>query len=234
MNRPAALLFAVPALLLSVGCETVETTKPAHLSSKRGLKAESGAIGNKALVKTTDPASLRRYNKVIIEDVKVVQPRNVPAGEQRASRAEAERLAEHFEDVLRKELGAHYQITNRRSSNTLSVRATLTELQPSNPGLFVFNYLPYAAAVTTGVSLATGKTVGAGSTTVEAEVVDSLSRRQVYAIVDRFEGSKFQPAGIEKWGQSESAMRSWARKIRTGIHGAEPVISTKRTSAKKS
>jgi hypothetical protein len=55
---------------------------------------------------------------------------------------------------------------------------------------------------------------------VEAEVLDSLSRRQVYAIVDQYKGSKFQPHGIERWGQTEASMRTWSRKIRAGIQGS--------------
>lgn len=223
MQQPAAVLLLLP--LLFVACETTETTKPRHLSSSRGLQSQSGALGNKALVKESDPETLTRYRKVIIEDVRVSQVKG-SADVKRASRAEAEKLAERFEEILREELRPHYQITNRRGRDTLAVRATLTDLQPSNPGVFVFNYLPYAAAVTTGVSLATGKTPGAGSTSVEAEVVDSYSRRQVYAIVDQFKGSKFQPAGIERWGQTESAMRVWSRKIRAGIQGSAPKGTT--------
>lgn len=231
MFRPAAVLFLVP--LLFVACETTETTKPHHLSSSRGLQSQSGALGNKALVKESDPTTLTRYRKVIIEDVRVSQPRG-SADVKRASRAEAEELAERFEEILRDELRPHYQITNRRGRDTLAVRATLTDLQPSNPSVFVFNYLPYAAAVTTGVSLATGKTPGAGSTSVEAEVVDSYSRRQVYAIVDQFKGSKLQPAGIEKWGQTESAMRVWSRKIRMGIQGSAPRPTTSKSHSTSS
>jgi hypothetical protein len=216
MNRPALFLF-LPIFLVS--CETTESTKPSHLSSSRGLQAENSAIGNKALVKQSDPRSLDKYRKVVIEDVKVAQPK-ATSDVKRANREESERLAERFEEILREELSPHYQITNRRGRDTLSVRATLTELQPSRPGVFVFNYLPYAAALTTGVSLATGKTPGAGSTTVEAEVLDSLSRRQVYAIVDQYKGSKFQPHGIERWGQTEASMRTWSRKIRAGIQGS--------------
>src|SRR5690606_16045644 len=139
-----------------------------------------------------------------------IQPKSAPESKSRATSEEAKHLASRFEQILREELSPHYQITNRRGANTLVVRATLTDLQASNPGVFVFNYLPYAAAVTTGVSLATGKTPGAGSTTVEAEVLDAYSRRQVYAIVDQFKGSKFQPAGVERWGQTEAAMRTWS------------------------
>lgn len=228
MYRPAALLI-LPLFFAS--CESTETTKPRHLSSSRGFQSESSALGNKALVKQSDPRSLEKYRKVIIEDVKVSQPKASP-DVKRANRQESEQLAERFEEILREELSPHYQITNRRGRDTLAVRATLTDLQPSRPAVFVFNYLPYAAALTTGVSLATGKTPGAGSTTVEAEVVDSTSRRQVYAIVDQFKGSKFQPHGLERWGQTEAAMRAWSRKIRAGIQGssARPAAATTRTS----
>lgn len=218
MIRPAALLF-LPLFLL-VSCETTESSKPRHLSSTRGLQEETGRIGNKALVKQSDPKTLTKYRKVMIEDVKVIHPRTTNGRVKPTSRTESEQLAERFEEILRDELRPHYQITNRRGRDTLAVRATLTDLQPSNPKVFVFNYLPYAAVVTTGMSLATGKTPGAGSTSVEAEVVDSYSRRQVYAIVDQFKGSKLQPTGIDRWGQTESAMRAWSRKIRSGIQGS--------------
>jgi len=231
MNRTAALLFL--PLFLNVACETTESTKPKHLSSTRGLQSETGKIGNKALVRSSDPASLTKYKKVMIEDVRVVQQKNVSPEVKRATKVEGERLAERFEEILKDELRHYYQISNRRGRDTLVVRATLTELQPSKPGVFVFNYLPYAAAVTTGISLATGKTLGAGSTTVEAEVLDSNSRRQVYAIVDQYKGSKLQPAGIERWGQTESSMRAWSRKIRAGIDASpvKPVMVRQQTKA---
>jgi hypothetical protein len=232
MIRPAAVL-SLPLLCL-VACETTESSKPRHLSSTRGLQMESGKLGNKALVKESDPKTLAKYRKVIIEDVKVVHPKSTENRVKPTSRSESERLAERFEEILRDELRPHYQITNRRGRDTLVVRATVTDLQPSNPGVFVFNYLPYAAAVTTGMSLATGKTPGAGSTSVEAEVLDSYSRRQVYAIVDQFKGSKFQPTGIDRWGQTESAMKSWSRKIRMGIQGATPRSVPTSSSAKPS
>ena len=217
MMKNRNLLLFLPLLLL-IGCETNEpAVKRSYISSYRGMKEENVSGINKSLVSKSDPAALKKYTKVVIEDVKVIPARNVPANQKRATMAEGERLAEQFETTLAKELSPYFDVTSRRGQNTLVVRAALTELQPSNPAVFVFNYLPYAAAVTTGLTLATGKTPGAGSTSMEAEVVDASSRRQLYAIVDRFQGSKFQPGGIEKWGQTEGAMRSWSRQIRMGI-----------------
>ena len=223
MMIPRLNLLFLPLFML-VGCETTEpAVKRSYISSYRGMSEENVSGINKSLVSKADPAALKKYTKVVIEDVKVIPSRNLPANQKRATMAEGERLAEHFESTLEKELSPYFDVTSRRGQNTLVVRAALTELQPSNPAIFVFNYLPYAAAVTTGLTLATGKTPGAGSTSMEAEVVDSSSRRQLYAIVDRFQGSKFQPGGIAKWGQSEGAMRSWSRQIRMGIQANNKV-----------
>jgi hypothetical protein len=220
MHRTACLLL-LPLIL--VACETAETTKPKHLSSSRGLTEKPAAFGNKVLVKEADPRTAAKYKKVIVENVRVVQTKDTKANEKTsASKQESQELAKRFQEILRNELSSHYQVTSRRGRDTLVVRATLTDLQASKPGVFVFNYLPYAAAVTTGLSLATGETLGAGSTTVEVEVLDSYSRRQVYALVDQFKGSKFQPGGIERWGQTEAAMKSWARQVRAGLQGVKP------------
>lgn len=215
------ILLYLSVIFLSA-CETTETTQPSHLSTTRGLQEEAGQLGNKALIRTSDPSALARYNKVIIENVRVALPRHPNPKVERASQNEAHQLARRFEEILREELRPHYQITNRRGRNTLAVRATLTELQPSKPGAFVLNYLPYVGAAAAVATLSSGKTVGAGSTTVEAEVVDSYSRRQVFALVDRFGGTRFQPGGLERWGQTEAAMRSWSRKIRSGIEKVTP------------
>ena len=215
-----------------------------YISSYRGMSEDSSSVINKALVKKSDSAVLSKYTKVVIEDVKVIPAKNLPEKQKTATREEGERLAEAFEEILKNEFGDHYQITNRRGRNTLLVRAALTDLQPSNPGVFVFNYLPYAGVLTTGMTLATGKTPGAGSTSMEAEVLDSRSRRQLYAIIDQYKGSKFQPGGIEKWGQTEGAMRTWSRKIRQGVQPAsdmavkvakveKPVVKTTAKTEKK-
>ena len=226
------VLLLCPIFLL-IGCESTEpAVKRNYISSYRGMSEDTSSAINKSLVKTSDPSALRKYTKVMIEDVKVIPAKNLPAKQKTATREEGERLAEHFEETLKKEFAAHYQITNRRGSNTLLVRAALTDLQPSNPGVFVFNYLPYTGVLTTGLTLATGKTPGAGSTSMEAEVLDSLSRRQLYAIIDQYKGSKFQPGGIEKWGQTEGAMRSWSRKIRLGVQASAPAAAAAPASKK--
>lgn len=215
------LLLVLPAFLFLVSCETTEAERRNYLSTYRGMEKQTGPLGNSALVKKSDPDKLKRYTKVIVEDVKVIPSKNTDPRIKKATKAESERLAEKFEDLLEAELAKSYEITRRRGSNTLAVRAALTELRPSNPALFAVNYMPYAGTVASGLSLLNGETIGAGSTTMEAEVVDSRSRRQLYAMIDQLKGNKIQPGSLSKWGQTEMAMQAWARKIHRGVKANE-------------
>ncbi|MEC5128243.1 DUF3313 domain-containing protein [Verrucomicrobiales bacterium BCK34] len=229
-----ALLF-LPFFLL-VSCETTEPDKRHYLSSYRGLETQTGPLGNPSLVRSADPERLKRYTKVIIEDVKVIPTKNQDPKLKYATREESEQLAEQFEDILEKELGKSYEITKRRGYNTLAVRAALTELRPSNPALFAVNYMPYVGVAATAVQVLSEKkeALGAGSASIEAEVVDSRSRRQLYAMVDQLKGGKLQPGSLEKWGQAQGAMRGWSRKIHRGIKANAPATSTtKKPAAQK-
>jgi len=211
-------LLTLPLIALA-GCETTQPEKKYYLSSYRGMEEKPGVLGSPAMIREADADRLERYTKVVIEDVKVIRSKNTNPKVKQATREEAERLAERFEVILAEELGRSFEVTRYRGSNTLLVRAAITELQPSNPALFAVNYLPYAGVAATGLKMASPEknTIGAGSTTIEIEVLDARSRRQLYAMVDRLKGSKLQPGGLEKWGQTEGAMRIWARQVHRGV-----------------
>lgn len=228
-------LFLLPLCFLA-SCETTEPDKRHYLSSYRGLETQVGPLGelgNKALVRKADPERMKRYTKVIVEDVEVIPSKSDNPKIRKATREESEKLAEQFEDILEKELSKSYEITRRRGYNTLAVRAALTELRPSNPALFAVNYMPYAGAAATAIQVLSEskETLGAGSTTVEVEVLDARSRRQLYAMVDQLKGGKLQPGSLEKWGQTQGAMRGWSRKIHRGINANAAILAPAQTSA---
>lgn len=229
--RARLFLPLLPVMLL-VSCETTQPDKSNHLSSYRGMEEQVGAFGNKALVKSGDPERLKRYERVIIEDVRVLLPKSTDPKVKKASREEAEVLAEKFEDILEAEFGKFYEITRSRSSSTMTIRAALTDLEPSNPALFAVNYMPYAGIAATGLQVLQGETraLGAGSASIEIEVLDSRSRRQLYAMVDRLEGGKLQPGSLSKYGQAEMAMQAWARKVRKAVQGKSTMTPVKKES----
>lgn len=222
--RAYFFLLVLSAAFLS-SCETSQPEKRYALSSYRGMEEHVGAFGNKALVKTADSSRLERYERVIIDDIRVMLPRNTDPKVRKASRQEAEALAEKFEDILEAEFSKHYEITRSRSYKTMRIRAALTDLEASNPALFATNYMPYAGIAATGIQLLEGDSgaLGAGSASIEIEIVDSRSGRQLFAMIDELEGSKFQPGSLSKYGQAEMAMQAWARKARKAVQGKMPM-----------
>lgn len=189
------------------------------------MEEHVGVLGNRAMIKTSSPERFERYERVIIEDVRVALPKKSDPKIRKASREEAEALAEKFEDILEAEFGKFYEVTRSRSSKTLTIRATITDLVPSNPALFAVNYMPYAGMAATGIQVLQGspRAVGAGSASIELEVLDSRSRRQLFAMMDEIHGGKFQPGSLAKYGQAEMAMQSWARKTRKAVQGKKPM-----------
>ncbi|MEM1441495.1 MAG: DUF3313 domain-containing protein [Verrucomicrobiota bacterium] len=222
--RACFFLLVLSAAFLS-SCETSQPDKRYALSSYRGMEEHVGAFGNKAMVKTADSSRLERYERVIIDDIRVMLPRNTDPKVRKASREEAEVLAEKFEDILEAEFAKHYEITRYRSSKTMRIRAALTDLEASNPALFATNYMPYAGIAATGIQLLEGDSgaLGAGSASIEIEIVDSRTGRQLFAMIDKLEGSKFQPGSLSKYGQAEMAMQAWARKARKAVQGKIPM-----------
>ncbi|MEM9016020.1 MAG: DUF3313 domain-containing protein [Verrucomicrobiota bacterium] len=212
----------VPLCLL-VGCETTQPASRYYLSSYRGMEEHVGAFGNKAMVKTIDANRFERYDRVIIEDIKVLPSKSKDPQFREATKAEAEALAEKFEDFLEKEFAKSFEITRYRSYKTLTVRAALTDIEASNPALFAVNYMPYAGLAATGYQLLDGDALGAGSTTMEIEILDSRSRRQLWAMVDRLKGGKLQPGSLSKFGQTEMAMQAWAKKTYKAAKGKRPM-----------
>jgi len=219
-------LLSLP-LALHVGCETTQPETGNYLSNYSGFEEKAGLLGNKALVRQSNRDELERYERVIIEDVDVTARSDPDAKRRQSTRQEMERLAERFEEILKQELGKDYEITRHRSRNTLTVRAALTQLRPSQPGLFAVNYLPYAGVAASGIQLAKKEkgALGAGATSVEIEVLDSRSRRQLYGMVDELHGGKLQPGSLEKWVQSEGSMRIWARQVRRAIAKERPLAA---------
>jgi len=219
MNLRATLSLLVLPMFALGACATSTVENKSFLSGYGKLKPEQG-VGN-ALVYEGNIEKLKKVDSVIIEDVKVIMP-TVKEGEKGVTKADAEAMAEAFESALKKEFAGHYKVTSYRGSNTVAIRAALVQLKPHSPELYVLSYAPYSFVVQGGIWAATGNNVISGTTKMQAEMLDARSREQLYAIVDKHSGRKYQvSAGLKKWGHSELAFKQWARKMRVVLDDAK-------------
>jgi hypothetical protein len=206
--RYLAFLSLLGSCLMS--CETTKApSSDAHfLSSYRGF-AKAGGLSN-AQVYHGDSKKLASYKKVYIEPVRVIVP-----SDEKTTKEEIASLKTKFESELRTELGQSHTVVSHPGRKTLSIRVALVEVHPGTPALFLAGYAPYAGAVSTAIGVATGTNPGSGATSVQAEVVDSWTREQFFAVIDRDQAAKWEPAqGLTRWGQAEASFRKWSSQIR--------------------
>jgi len=204
--RYLAFLSLLGLCLMS--CETTEPSSARFLTSYRGFEKAPGL--SNAQVYHGNTEKMATYKRVYIEPVRIIAD-----GDDKATAEEVRALKSKFESELRSELGLTHTVVSRPGRKTLTVRTALVELHPGTPALFLAGYAPYAGAVSTAIGVATGTNPGAGATTVQAEVIDSRTREQFFAVIDRNQTGKWQPAqGLTRWGQAEASFRKWSGQIR--------------------
>jgi len=216
-----ALLALVGISMMS--CQTTEPSGARFLTSYDGFK-KAGGLSN-AQVYYGDLEKLASYRRVYIEPVRIIPASTGEAKNNKPTAAEISSLKGNFESELRTELATTHTVVSRPGRRTLTLRAALIELEPGNPALFMAGYAPYAGAVTAAIGVATGKLPGAGATSMQAEVIDSRTREQFYAVIDRDQTGRWQPAeGMTRWGLARACFRKWSGQIRKQISkGDSPV-----------
>ncbi|MFK7852272.1 MAG: DUF3313 domain-containing protein [Akkermansiaceae bacterium] len=211
--------FALSTALL-VSCTATKSKNQNFLSSYQGFKQDS-KLDNESSYRG-DLSKLSDYDSVFLEEVKVFKPQDME--KKKITEDELLELKKAFRAALIEDLKeSRYSLVSKASPKTLSLRAAVTEIYPGNPGLFAAGYLPYVGTAITATKLATGEKVGAGSATIEAELLDSVTRERFFAVIDENAGSKIDIAsGLSRWGHVELAFRKWAETIREAIAESEP------------
>jgi len=207
--RYLAFLSLIAVSMMS--CQTTEPSGSKFLTSYDGFE-KTGLSG--AQVYHGNVKKLASYRRVYIEPVRIIA---APDQEKKnkATPEEIATLKSKFETELRAELATTHTVVSRPGRRTLTVRAALVEIQPGTPALFLAGYAPYAGTVSTAIGVATGTRPGSGATSVQAEVIDSRTREQFFAVIERKQAAKWQPLqGLTRWGQAEASFRKWSDQIR--------------------
>ncbi len=221
------LFILVPFAGILASCVTVEPpTETKFLSSYSGLEKQSKLSG--ALIYRGNLSKMDNYDKVYVEDVAMqgtIAEKSADGKDinQRklANEAEAEMLAESFEESLKAAFGSTMEVVSRPQRGSLTVRAAVVEMEPNRPLVFAATYAPYASTASTAMRVITGKSPGAGSVMIQAEIVDSMTKERFLAYVDEDQTSKTELlGGLSRWGRAKSAFRGWSKKFHKTVSEA--------------
>ena len=204
-----------------VGCKAIKSKNKDFLTNYDGF--EQSSRWNDAITYQGNLKKLKDYEMVYIETVRIIPPANPDKVDltKDATLKEYDKLRRTFRKALETELSVALPLASSPGPGTLSVRAAALNIQPGNPLLFVATYAPYVSIASTAVGVVSGSNVGAGDVIVEAELIDSVTREQYFALIDRSGGSKFRPLrGLSRWKHVEAAFTSWSKKFRESVKAA--------------
>ena len=196
---------------------------------------------------------LKNYNKIMLDPILVWD-----RGDENSRKINPEKLktlTDDFCNAISSELGDVYPLVDQPGPDVLRVRIAITELVPAKPGVSVVVFVvPFIIWI--DMALSTNSEGGAGSTSyigytaIESELLDSVSKDQQAAFVERSIQKKYNVSfkngffgGIyiylrsylysyTEWSYTKMAFDNWAKLLRESLDEAHRVKIEKSKGSK--
>jgi len=176
------------------------------------------------LIYEKDASVLGKYNKFIFDPITIYL---LPEARDRGIDADdLDRLANYFHDAVTDELtkSGRYQIVTTPGPDVLELNVAITNVEPTGGKK---NAAVKGAATAASVAVAPGASLlvpklSVGRVGIEGEMLDSASGERMAAFVTSKAGRRWFSGfnTFKKWGDIESAFRSWAKNFRERLDEA--------------
>jgi hypothetical protein len=118
----------------------------------------------------------------------------------------------------KKQLEQNWTIVDKPGPGTIRLRMALTEAEGASREMDIATtYLPPARLISEGTKIATGTHAFVGQATIELEVLDSIAKERLVAIVDKRSGGKHYEGSTDNWADVKQACDWWAQKMSTEL-----------------
>jgi hypothetical protein len=157
---------------------------------------------------------LGAYKKVMVEPVRVALAHDSNAYV--FEPLEMHKLSGALKEAVETELRGVVMVVDRAGPGVLVVRAALTDVTTANVAKGTASKLTPVGLGLNLVKLSSGNgTVGVGSATIEAELIDGGTQRRVAAFMDKQIGRRPDGRDLDKrWENAEGAFQYWAKRFR--------------------
>lgn len=195
-SRVVSIVICIMAAAIFCSCSSVKTMEKykhsGFLSDYSKLKPSQ--IDSNAEIWEKHGFSLKNYNKIILDrimiwyrgdaDYKGIDPDKLKI------------LTDYFHDMIAKNLGNAYPLTDKPGPDVLRIRVAITELVPTKPLISVIVLVtPYVTIADILSSTASKGGIGSspyvGDAAIECEFLDSTTNEQLLVFVDRKIGKKY-------------------------------------------
>ncbi len=199
MKRTNVIMISVMAIVLFCGCQEKQTSV-GFLSDYSKLDRVSDQT-----LRYLPNNALSGYSSFIIDPVTVrFYSTSTNA---KVNRQDKEHLAQFMYTEVRRALYGKYKFAWKPGPGVARVRIAITDVKESKT---LQNLMPMTKMAGTGL----------GGASIEAEVVDSQTGKQIAAILETQTGNRLSLDGLSKWGDTEAVMKDWATRLRQRLDEA--------------
>lgn len=153
------------------------------------------------------PEMLGEYSKFIIDPVQVRFYSGNGTENTNVSQQDLTKLQNYMRQAMVDAISQRYQIVYQSGYRVGRIRVALTDLKKTKAFL--------KTAPDTGTVEA-----GLGSVSMEAEIIDSQTGKQMRAFVETQAGNRFSFEGLSRWGDVKAVIDRWAKELRRRIDEA--------------
>lgn len=189
LKFPAALCLAGTLALVMTGCRSIkDVPHSGFLSSYSELKEEGGRLVYRS-------PELKQYKRFMVDPVQLQVRRDPPV----LKPGQAAEVARFFRESAVEVLTSRgFQLSDHPDVGVARVRIALTEVHKSK---WFLNLHP--ATKVTGL--------GVGSASMEAEVIDSITGKQLAAAIKTGRGNQFELDTFSRLDDVKDVIKRWAR-----------------------
>ena len=193
------MVVAVGLMLVQCGCESGGPVRTGFLTDYSRLRAESDTS-----LRYINEQALGAYSGFIVDEVKVHFFTGASAieakSEGKITEQELKDLTNYFHSAIVKAISdSGCKVVHRAGPGVARIRVALTDIKETG----ALNVLPQASLLGAGV----------GGVAMEAEVVDSVTGKQVGAVVESRKGGRVPFSNLGDWGTAKGVMDDWAKRL---------------------
>lgn len=200
MNKTSVLMVvAIVLMLAQLGCESEQVAKTGFLSDYSKLRAASNES-----YRYVDERALAKYSGFIVDEVKVHFSTGASAieakSEGKITEQELNDLTNYFHSAIVKAISnSGRKVVYHSGPGVARIRVALTDIKETG----AMNVLPVTSLAGVGV----------GGAAMEAEIVDSVTGKQIGAVVELRKGSRVPFSNLGDWATAKGVMDHWANRL---------------------
>jgi len=188
------MVVVIGLMMIQCGCGGVKMTRTGFLSDYSRLRAKT----DDSMV-FVDDAALDRYDGFIVDPVQTHFLHVSEYGRELTPQQISDLknyMHGKFIEAVRK---AGKQVASQPAKGVAKIRAALTDIKKTD----LVNILPVASLAGSGV----------GGASIELEIVDSKTGKQVAAAIESKEGSRIPLTNMGDWTAAKGVMNNWAERL---------------------